>query len=388
MLSSRVPVEAAHGLHLSADQEWTGGGWFGRSCHDPAQVRRAAGEGAAYVTLSPFSATASKPGYGPPVPRSAYTSTGIPVLALGGVDPGNAAAAREAGAHGVAVMGCVMRAVDPVCGRAPAASGGGTMTRGTTAVVLTVAGSDSGGAAGIAADLTTFADLGVHGAVVVTAVTAQDTTSVRAVHAVPDAIVLAQLEAVLGDLPVAAVKTGMLSTPDIVRLVAEHLHALRVPVVVDPVLVATSGALGDEQVARAYVEHLLPVATVITPNADEASALLSATGPPDRMARELARLGPAVVLTGGGQTGTCTDWVAIPGYVPVALAHPAVETTHDHGTGCTFSAAVAVQLAHDAPLITAVRRAATYTAGQLRLSQSWNLGRGRGPIAHTRGEPA
>ena len=263
------------------------------------------------------------------------------------------------------------------------------MTRGTTAVVLTVAGSDSGGAAGIAADLTTFADLGVHGAVVVTAVTAQDTTSVRAVHAVPDAIVLAQLEAVLGDLPVAAVKTGMLSTPDIVRLVAEHLHALRVPVVVDPVLVATSGAvLGDEQVARAYVEHLLPVATVITPNADEASALLSATGPPDRMARELARLGPAVVLTGGGQTGTCTDWVAIPGDVPVALAHPAVETTHDHGTGCTFSAALAVQLAHDAPLITAVRRAATYTAGQLRLSQSWNLGRGRGPIAHTRGEPA
>ena len=113
VLSSRVPVEAAHGLHLSADQEWTGGGWFGRSCHDRAQVRRAAGEGAAYVTLSPFSATASKPGYGPPLPRSAYASTGILALALGGVDPRNAAAAREAGAHGVAVMGCVMRAVDP-----------------------------------------------------------------------------------------------------------------------------------------------------------------------------------------------------------------------------------------------------------------------------------
>lgn len=114
VLSSRTPVQAAHGLHLAADQEWTGGGWFGRSCHDPAQVRRAAGEGAAYVTLSPFSATASKPGYGPPVDRSGYAvATGLPVLALGGVDPGNAATAREAGAHGVAVMGCVMRATNP-----------------------------------------------------------------------------------------------------------------------------------------------------------------------------------------------------------------------------------------------------------------------------------
>jgi thiamine-phosphate pyrophosphorylase len=114
VLVSRVPVGSAHGLHLAADQEWTGGGWFGRSCHYPAQVRRAAAEGAAYVTLSPFAETASKPGYGPPVCRSDFSvGAGLPVLALGGVDPDNAAAAREAGAHGVAVMGCVMRAADP-----------------------------------------------------------------------------------------------------------------------------------------------------------------------------------------------------------------------------------------------------------------------------------
>jgi hydroxymethylpyrimidine/phosphomethylpyrimidine kinase len=106
------------------------------------------------------------------------------------------------------------------------------------------------------------------------------------------------------------------------------------------------------------------------------------------MAAALTGHGPAVVLTGGGAAGTCTDWVAVPGDDPVALSHPAIETTSDHGTGCTFSAALAVQLAHDVPLITAVRRAAGYTAGQLRLSQSWSLGRGRGPIAHTRGEPA
>ena len=262
------------------------------------------------------------------------------------------------------------------------------------AVVLTVAGTDSGGAAGIAADLTTFADLGVHGTAVVTAVTAQDTTGVRAVHAVPAATVLAQLDAVLEDLPVAAVKTGMLGTAEIVGLVAERLHVLGVPLVVDPVLVATcGGVLGDEQVARAYLEHLLPVATVITPNADEARALLGTSAPSDRMAASLTRLGPAVVLTGGGSAGTCTDWVAVPGDDPVALSHPAIETTSDHGTGCTFSAALAVQLADEVPLIAAVRTAAAYTAGQLRLSQSWTLGRGRGPIAHTRssktrGEPA
>jgi thiamine-phosphate pyrophosphorylase len=114
VLASRVPVESAHGVHLSADQEWPGGGWFGRSCHDPAELRRAAAEGAAYATLSPFAATASKPGYGPPVPRGDYAvDAGLPVLALGGVGQGNAAAAREAGAHGVAVMGGVMRAADP-----------------------------------------------------------------------------------------------------------------------------------------------------------------------------------------------------------------------------------------------------------------------------------
>ena len=259
------------------------------------------------------------------------------------------------------------------------------MSVATAAVVLTVAGTDSGGAAGIAADLTTFADLGVHGAAVVTAVTAQDTTGVHAVHAVPEDIVLAQLDAVLEDLPVAAVKTGMLGTADVVALLTERLPGLGVPVVVDPVLVATSGAvLGDAQVARAYLEHLLPVATVVTPNADESRTLLGASSSPDRMAAALTRLGPAVVLTGGGPAGTCTDWVAVPGEDPVPLTHPAIDTTNDHGTGCTFSAALAVHLAHDVPLVAAVRRAADYTAGQLLLSQSWSLGRGRAPIAHTR----
>lgn len=114
VVSSRLLARAAAGLHLASRQERPAEGWFGRSCHDVADVRRAAAEGAAYVTLSPYAATASKPGYGPPVPVGDYAEDqGVPVLALGGVEPGNAAAARAAGAHGVAVMGCVMRAAEP-----------------------------------------------------------------------------------------------------------------------------------------------------------------------------------------------------------------------------------------------------------------------------------
>ena len=265
-----------------------------------------------------------------------------------------------------------------------------TATHATPPVVLSVAGTDSGGAAGTAADLTTFAALGTHGACVVTAVTAQDTTGVRDVHPVPLTSVAAQLDAVLEDLPVAAAKTGMLGSADVVRLVAERLGGHRL--VVDPVLVATSGAvLGGADVARAYVEHLLPVATVATPNADEAAALLGRDGPPRDLAAALADLGCAVVVTGGpdadGAGETCTDWLALPGRGVRALRHPALATTNDHGTGCTFSAALAAGLAHgpDHPggLEAAVDRAGAHTVAALHRGRHWQLGRGRGPVAHT-----
>ena len=267
-------------------------------------------------------------------------------------------------------------------------------------VALTVAGSDSGGAAGIAADLATFAALGVHGACVVTAVTAQDTTGVRAVHAIPPEIVEAQLAAVLDDLPVGAVKTGMLGTADVVVLLSTRLSASSAarPLVVDPVLVATSGAvLGGEEVRQAYLDHLLPVATVLTPNLDEARALLGHDGQdarPGELAAALARLGPATIVTGGpgalgtgaGAGATCTDWLALPGRDPEPLTHPAVATDNDHGTGCTFSAALAALLAAGVGLRTAAQRAAAYTTRQLTLSTTWTLGRGRGPIAHIGGK--
>lgn len=264
----------------------------------------------------------------------------------------------------------------------------------TPAVALSVAGTDSGGAAGVAADLTTFAALGVHGACAITAVTAQDTTGVHAVHAVPSDVVAAQIDAVLDDLPVAAVKTGMLGSVDVVEMVAGQLAAVAGrTLVVDPVLVATSGAvLGDEEVAAAYRQTLLPVATVVTPNLDEARALTGRDASPRELAAQLAALGCAVVLTGGPEwrpgdvAGVCTDWCATPDGQVVAHTHAAIPTANDHGTGCTFSAALAALLARGCSLGESTVAAADFTRAQLAKGAAWRLGRGRGPVAHVQEE--
>ncbi|GAA1129469.1 bifunctional hydroxymethylpyrimidine kinase/phosphomethylpyrimidine kinase [Nocardioides aquiterrae] len=240
----------------------------------------------------------------------------------------------------------------------------------TPPVVLTIAATDSGGGAGVAADLATFAALGVHGACVVTAVTAQDTLGMHAIHRVPPEVVAAQLNAVLGDLPVAAVKTGMLGDPAVVRLVADRCHGL--PLVVDPVLRATTGArLADDSVVAAYLDALLPGATVVTPNTHEATVL----GP----------LPVPCVRTG---SETAVDVLVHPDGSTATIAHDPVDTANDHGTGCTFSAALAAHLAHGRELPDATRLAGAFTAGQLRRGRHWNLGRGRGPIAHTTNEGA
>jgi hydroxymethylpyrimidine/phosphomethylpyrimidine kinase len=262
------------------------------------------------------------------------------------------------------------------------------MSTSTPPVVLTIAGTDSGGAAGVAADLTTFAALGVHGACAVTAVTGQDTTGIRHVVALSAHDVQEQVAAVLEDLPVAAVKTGMLGSPEIAAVVAGLPEDL--PLVVDPVLVSTSGAvLGDEQVVRAYRERLLPRATVVTPNLDEAITLAGAApdDPAHDIAQTLHRLGPAVVLTGGDPVAdTCRD-LLVDATGTQLLEHPAVPTRNDHGTGCTFSAALAVGLARGADLRTATLAAQSFVTSTLERSRSWQLGRGHGSVAHTFAQP-
>jgi hydroxymethylpyrimidine/phosphomethylpyrimidine kinase len=208
---------------------------------------------------------------------------------------------------------------------------------------------------------------------------------------VPLGVVAAQLDAVLRDLAPTVVKTGMLGTADVAGLVARRCAGL--PLVVDPVLRATTGAeLAGPELVEAYRSQLLPVATVVTPNAAEARVLLRRAAHDATPARDLAvalaevLAGPAVLLTGGPEadtTAACTDWLVRPGREALALEHPAVATTNDHGTGCTHASALAAYLARGHDLESAATSAAAYMTAQLTASRTWQLGRGRGPVAHT-----
>jgi hydroxymethylpyrimidine/phosphomethylpyrimidine kinase len=267
----------------------------------------------------------------------------------------------------------------------------------TPPVAMTIAGSDSGGGAGIQADLVTFAALGVHGTSVITALTAQNTLTVADVHVPPVEFLRAQLDAVLDDLPVVAAKTGMLATEQVVRTVADVAAAGRLPtLVVDPVLVSSTGArLLDPGAEAAYTEALFPLATVITPNAREASALvgraIETLSDAREAARELAKLGPAwVVVKGGHQaddagspdpSGDAVDVVyeAATGEM-TELRLPRVATPNDHGTGCTFGAATTALLARGVPIAEALATAKRFVHDGLVSSAGWKLGGGHGPV--------
>lgn len=251
---------------------------------------------------------------------------------------------------------------------------------------LTVAGSDSGGGAGIQADLKTFAALGVYGASVITAITAQNTVSVRAIHDVPAAVIGAQLDAVLEDLPIAAVKIGMLSSAEIIAVVADRLRAHGVArIVLDTVMVAKSGdALLRDVAVQALIEHLLPIATVITPNLPEAARLLHRLQIDDHQeaAHALLVLGPgAVLLKGGHGVGDeITDVLVERGAPPHRYVHQRVNTPNTHGTGCTLSSAITAGLARGLSLPDATEEAITWLHEAIR--HAWPLGAGHGPVHH------
>jgi hydroxymethylpyrimidine/phosphomethylpyrimidine kinase len=264
----------------------------------------------------------------------------------------------------------------------------------TPPVVLVIAGSDSGGGAGIQADLHTLAAFGVHGCTAVAALTAQSTTEVRAVLPTPPEFLRAQIETVLDDIDVLAVKTGMLATADNVRVVADLAATGRLPnLVVDPVMVSSTGArLLDAGAEALYRDQLLPRATVVTPNSREAAVLtgLAVEGVVGQSvaAIELVRLGtPYVVVKGGDQAGdeAVDVFVASPepgATLPRELVAPRVVTRNNHGTGCSFASAVAAGLARGDEPTHAISRAKGYVAGALRRSAGWNLGGGHGPIDH------
>ncbi|WKU02464.1 bifunctional hydroxymethylpyrimidine kinase/phosphomethylpyrimidine kinase [Micromonospora sp. HUAS LYJ1] len=256
----------------------------------------------------------------------------------------------------------------------------------TPTTVLTIAGSDSGGGAGIQADLKVFAALGAYGTSVLTAVTAQNTRGVDAVLPLPPRTVTEQLDSVLGDFAVRAVKTGMLGTPAIADAVAEAAEAGRLPhLVVDPVLVATSGhRLG----VVAAVERLLPYARVATPNCAEAAALtggpVTTVGEMAAAAQALTAGGPEFVVVTGGDVDAAGESVDVlaGGGTTTLLRAPRVDTRHSHGTGCSFSAAIAVRLAAGDPVPVAVATAKEYVTRALTGARDWELGAGRGPLDH------
>ncbi|MDX1644161.1 MAG: bifunctional hydroxymethylpyrimidine kinase/phosphomethylpyrimidine kinase [Thermoanaerobaculia bacterium] len=251
--------------------------------------------------------------------------------------------------------------------------------------VLTIAGSDSGGGAGIQADLKTFAAHGVYGASALTAVTAQNTVEVRRVVVLEPALVRSQIEAVLDDIGVDAVKIGMLGEAAVVRAVARAVAALEVPIVLDPVMISKSGErLLDDSAVEALVEELLPTATLVTPNLPELERLtgraVGSRAERETAARHLADRGPAVLAKGGHAGGNeVADLLWWQGRARW-MRNPRIDSSQTHGTGCTLSAAIAARLARGEELPEAVGGAIDYLREAIAAAPG--LGRGHGPVDH------
>lgn len=256
--------------------------------------------------------------------------------------------------------------------------------------VLSIAGMDPSGGAGILADCKTFAALRCYGAAVVTALTAQNTQGVAGIQLVPAAFVAAQLDALIADIAIAAVKIGVLGSADIVAAVAQRLakHP-EIPVVLDPVWAASSGdplAIGD--VAAAMLADLAPVVTLVTPNLAEAARLAAAPLPATlagmhKLAEQLVLRGfKSVLVTGGHVEGATANDVFFDGVTQHTFSAPRIATRNTHGTGCTLSAAIAAHLAHGLDLGAAIEAAKAYVSGALAAADGLDVGRGPGPLHH------
>ena len=256
--------------------------------------------------------------------------------------------------------------------------------------VLSIAGSDSGGGAGIQADLKTFSALGCFGMTAITAITAQNTLGVKGIHGVPAEMLQAQIDAVVQDIGVDAIKIGMLHAPEIVRVVADAIRRYDIrKVVLDPVMVATSGdKLIHDETAEVLVRELFPLASVITPNLDEAGWLIGRklhdVADMETAAQRLLELGAKHVLLKGGHLPG--DWVvdllAGQGGLRKELGSQRIQTHNGHGTGCTLSSAIAAHMALGFELEQAVESARTYILGAIAAGAQVHTGKGHGPLNH------
>jgi hydroxymethylpyrimidine/phosphomethylpyrimidine kinase len=256
---------------------------------------------------------------------------------------------------------------------------------------LTIAGSDSSGGAGIQADIKTFSSLGCYAMSVITALTAQNTTGVRAIHAVPPEFAAEQLEAIFTDIPPDSVKIGMLYSAELIETVARMLTKHRARnIVLDPVMAAQSGdSLLKEEAVEALKTHLMPMASVITPNLPEAEILLGShitnIAGMEKAAGDLAQFGSESILVKGGhlEGDESTDILFIPSRNRlVHIRGVRVKTRNNHGTGCTLSSAISSFLAHGLPLEEAVLKAKDYLTSAMEAGAAYEIGKGHGPVHH------
>jgi len=363
---------------------------IGVSTHTLEEARRAEAAGADYIGFGSMYPTASKDVQhlpGPELLARVRPKIGIPIVAIGGINRDNAGTVIDSGADAVAVISGILAQDDPALAAAELALLFNRKAAAPRGTVLTVAGSDSGGGAGIQADLKTITLLGSYGASVITALTAQNTRGVSGIHGVPPEFVEEQLTAVLSDIPVSVVKTGMLYSSPVIEVVSAKLREFgRRIVVVDPVMIATGGAsLIDGSAMSAMRNRLFPLTYLLTPNIPEAEKLTGLTiadeAAMEEAARQIHRLGVRNVLVKGGHLpeGTSVD-ILFDGRTFTRFHAPRVLSRNTHGTGCTLASAIASFLAQGEPLHLAVARAKEFVTSAIRLATP--LGKGHGPVNH------
>lgn len=390
------------GIHLNSRSPLPPQGYKGqisRTCHSLDEVARFKDE-CDYVTLSPIFDSISKRGY-----AAAFTREQIDgarraglidksVIALGGIDESNIAAVHGMGFGGAALLGAVWNTPAPVeafmrCLRAANEADG---TARHPVAVLSIAGSDPSGGAGIQADIKAITALGAYAATAITAVTVQNTLGVRSVFPLPPQVVADQIDAVMEDIEPQAVKIGMVNDAEIVRAIAAAIrrHSPRW-VVYDPVMVSTSGhRLIEAETTEIIERELMPSATLVTPNMSEAEVLwhrnITSVADMEASARDLAaRYGTAVLVKGGHLAeGPMCDVLCSDGRIEM-FSGERIATRNLHGTGCTLSSAIATLLAQGMPLAAAVAEAKRYVTAAIRAGIRMHIGHGNGPLWHMAG---
>jgi hydroxymethylpyrimidine kinase/phosphomethylpyrimidine kinase/thiamine-phosphate diphosphorylase len=389
----------ADGVHLGQDDDSVSlarellgpGRVIGKSTHNLDEALQAEQDGADYIGFGAMYPTNSKN-----VTHIAGTAglaairdrVKLPIVAIGGITTSNACRVIDAGADAVAVISSVLSSTRPDISAAELKllfNRNRPFPRGS---VLTVAGSDSGGGAGIQADIKTITLLGSYAASVLTALTAQNTRGVSAIHGLPPSFVIEQLDTVLADIPVDVIKTGMLHTPTIISALAEDLaeRTTMIPLVIDPVMVAKGGAaLMDRDATHVFNLQLLPLAYLLTPNIPEAERLLGSQirneTEMEQAARALHALGAAnVLLKGGHLTGGYSNDVLFDGSECHVFTAERVFSSNTHGTGCSYASAVSTYLAQGEPLKNAVEKAKQFISSAIRHARP--LGKGHSPVNH------